>query len=196
MATRSGFETFQLYLALQRHFTSNYDFFKYNGKVSATVDSYSKRADIFSFEKLAKIIPEDERLDFLIAHFLENPKEYIRSMTKQKLDEFKVRFNSLPQTYEKDLQTLYNESMAKCLASDANDIPLIHKLAISQEVSIETLLILDDIFPFIDKHEETCKVPFVFPQHITKLKKYRPFFLKKIEDKKSLFRAITKKVLL
>jgi hypothetical protein len=196
MTTRAGFETFQLYLALQRHFTSNYDFHKYNGRVTASTDSYSKRPDLFAFEKLSKIIPEDERVDFLLSHFLDNPKEYIRNMSKSKHELYKSVLKNLSKTYETDLQSLNNEGMSECLKCVDNDIPLIHKKAISKSITIETVLILDSIFPFVDKHSETCKVPFVFPQHIEKLKKYRPFFNVKIEEKKELFREITKRVLL
>ena len=194
--TREGFTTYQLYLALQRHFSSSYDFHKYNGKVSASSDSYSKRPDMFAFEKLSKIIPEDERVDFLIAHFLENPKEYIRSMSKTKLDIYKALLKNLPKTYEEDLQFLRNEGMSECLKCSDGDIPTIHKKAIAKSITIETVLILDSIFPFVDKHSEVCSVPFVFPQHIQKLKKYRPFLHQKIETKKDLFREITKSVLL
>jgi hypothetical protein len=194
--TREGFETFQLYIALQRHFSSNYDFFKYNGRVSASSDSYSKRPDLYAFEKLSKIIPADERVDFLIAHFLENSKEYIRNMSKTKLDSYKALLKNLPKKYEEDLQFLQNEGMSECLKSTADDMPEIHKKAISKSITLETVLILDSIFPFVDKHAEACKVPFVFPQHIEKLKKYRPFLVQKLETKKELFREITKRVLL
>ena len=196
MTTRAGFETYQLYLALQRHFTSNYDFHKYNGKVSASVDSYSKRPDLFAFEKLSKIIPEDERVDFLLSHFLENPKEYIRNMSKPKHELYKSLLKNLPKTYENDLNILNYEGMFTSLKCVETDILLIHKNAISKSITLESILILDSIFPFIDKHSKTCKVPFVFPQHIEKLKNYRPFFIKKIEEKKDLFREITKKILL
>mgnify|MGYP001323202090 CR=1 FL=1 len=68
--TRDGYECYKLYLALQRHFSTTYDFFTYNGKVNASVESYSKRPDVFKFEKLSKILTADQRLDFFVSHFI------------------------------------------------------------------------------------------------------------------------------
>jgi hypothetical protein len=76
-----------------------------------------------------------------------------------------------------------------------NDIPLIHKLAIDKKVSIETLILMDKFFPFIDKHEKEVKVPFVFPDHITLLKKYRPFVLNKLENL-DIYKDNMKKILM
>ena len=54
--TKSGYLAYLKYLALQRHFTSNYDYHKFAGKVKASTDAYQKRNDMFSFEKITKII--------------------------------------------------------------------------------------------------------------------------------------------
>jgi hypothetical protein len=194
--TREGYQTFQLYLALQRHFTSDYDFFKYNGKVNASSDAYKKRTDVFAFEKLSKIVPSDQTVDFLLAHMLDNPKEYIRNMSKPKYDEYSNRLKKLPQIFSVDLEYLRNEGMSDVMKVTSSDIPIIHKRAISNEISIETIIILDSIFPFVDKHSEECKVPFVFPQYIDKVKNYRPFLLLKVTDKTEIFRSLTKKILL
>ena len=42
-----GFDAYKVYLALRQHFTSVYDYFKYNGKVRAGVESFLKRKDKF-----------------------------------------------------------------------------------------------------------------------------------------------------
>jgi len=181
MITREGYDCFCLYLALQRHFSSTYDFFKYNGRVSASVDSYKKRNDFFSFEKMAKIIPGPERVDFLIAHFIENPSEWIRNMSKVKYDEWKNKMAGLPGIFKTDLQFIYMEGMAAAFKVN-NDIPLIHKYVINKEISIESVVILDSIYPFIDRHKEEVSVPFMWNEYITKLIKYRPFIQQRIDN--------------
>ena len=179
--TKAGYEAYKLYLALQRHFSTNYDFFKYNGKVNTSTEAYSKRNDMFSFEKLAKIVVKDELIDFFVCHFLENPKCWIRNMSKGNLEQYRAKITNFPTQFREDLQTISNYDLPELMKCE-NDIPEIHKLAINGKISIETLIAIDKFFPFIDKHQENCKVPFVFPDHITKLIKYRPFFIASVTN--------------
>lgn len=195
MTTKEGFECFKLYLALQRHFSSSYDFHKYKGGVTASADSYKKRNDYFSFEKLAKIVPPDQRVDFFVSHFIDNPKEWIRNMSKTKHEEWKRRVNMLPNTFQIDLEFLYNEGMDKMFKT-SGDIPEIHKHAINGEISIESVLVLDSIFPFLDKHKEQVNIPFVWPEYIQKVIKYKPFLEENISKRIGIFREISKKILM
>ena len=55
-----GFNAYKLYLAVKNHFTTNYDFFKYNGKVNAKEDSFLKRRDKFFFAKLQRKYNNDQ----------------------------------------------------------------------------------------------------------------------------------------
>ena len=48
------FEAYQKYIALKLHFTSDYDYFKYNGKTNVTLNSFNERKDKFHFKKLVK----------------------------------------------------------------------------------------------------------------------------------------------
>lgn len=178
--TKEGYEVYIMYLALQRHFSTNYDYFLYNGKVKASIDTYSNRNDVFSFEKLSKIIRKEDREDFFVAHFLDNPKEWIRNMSKQKLDEYKAIYKNFPIKFEQDMQFIKMNIPSKMIACDANTIPSIHKNVISKNLSIESIIVLDMIFPFIDKHQEEVKVPFVWPDYISKINNYKPFVKKKI----------------
>ena len=179
--TKDGFECYKLYLALQRHFSTTYDFHLYNGKVRASVDSYKNRNDLFSFEKLSKIIMPNERVDFFVSHFIDDPKCWIKNMSKQNYENYKAKLKNFPNRFREDLEYISHIN-PKELMSVNNDIPKIHKLCIANTITIETLITMDKFFPFIDKHSEEVKVPIVFPDHITKLKKYRPFFENRVTD--------------
>ena len=48
------FEAYQKYIALKLHFTSDYDYFKYNGKTNVTLNSFNERKDKFHFKKIVK----------------------------------------------------------------------------------------------------------------------------------------------
>ena len=179
--TKDGYEVYIMYLALQRHFSTNYDYFQYNGKVKASADAYSARNDIFSFEKLTKIIRKEDREDFFVAHFLDNPKEWIRNMSKSKMEEFRSKFRLFPIKFKEDLQFIEINGPSAMIACEADKIPLIHRSCINGTVSLETICMLDNIFPYLEKHEQTVTVPFVWPDYINKVKKYKPFVQKKLQ---------------
>ena len=180
--TKEGYEVYIMYLALQRHFSTNYDYFQYNGKVKASKDAYSARNDIFSFEKLTKIIRKEDREDFFVAHFLENPKEWIRNMSKPKMEEYRAIFKNFPSKFEQDLHFIKLNNPANMIFCNEDKIPEIHKYCINNTISIETVCMLDEIFPYIEKHQKVVKVPFVWPDYINKVVKYKPFVKKKLTN--------------
>lgn len=178
--TREGYDAYIMYLALQRHFSTDYDFFKFNGKVKASKEAYGKRNDMFSFEKLGKIIPRKDWVDFFVCHFLENPKEWIRNMTKQNLESYQSKLMLFPKRFKEDLEAISMRGASNVMAVN-EDIPIIHKMTMDGTISLETLCVLDKIYPFLEKHEEQVAVPFAFPEHIKKAKKYKPFISQKTE---------------
>ena len=190
--TRQGYEAYKLYLALQRHFSTNYDFEKYNGKVNVSKEAYSKRNDMYSFEKLVKIMPDENLTDFYIAHFLDNPKCWIRNMSKMSYEPYKSKMKNFVTLFKEDMYLLKEYNPVE-LMEVGNDIPTIHQLAISKKINLETLITMDQFFPFIDEHSEKVKVPFVFPDHIKLLQNYRTFFKHRVTD---IHKDIMKNVLL
>ena len=82
MTSREGYDAYCLYLAINNHFHSDsYDFFKYNGKVSAKLGSFMKRKDKYHFAKLSRLY-NDELKDFLVAN-LSRQKYYVRNLLEQ-----------------------------------------------------------------------------------------------------------------
>lgn len=193
--TRDGYETYQTYLALQRHFSTSYDYFKYNGKVKASKDAYQKRNDLYAFEKLCKIIPKEKRIDFFLAHFIEDPKCWIKSMSRDKLDEYTSFWNRFHSKFKEDMEHIKMHGPANAMRV-AYDIPDIHRMVLSGLISIESIIVLDMMFPFIDDHKLQVKVPVVFPQHITKCEKYRPFVKQKVQEEYNKYTETAKAVLL
>mgnify|MGYP001200126512 CR=1 FL=1 len=181
--TRTGYEIYIKYLALQKHFSTDYDYFKFNGRVKASVDAYQKRNDMFAFEKLSKVISNDDLEDFFVAHFLENPKEWIKNMSKPTMETFKSKLRRMPSLFKEDLMYIKEQGPKKMMAIYLDKIPEIHNAVIKKDINIESIILLDKIYPFIEKHEQAIQLPFVWPEHIKKVKKYRPFVLSKLEYK-------------
>jgi hypothetical protein len=70
-ANEESFSAYVKYLAFKRHFTTDsYDYFKYNGKVRASIDSFQSRNDSFFFLKLAR---KDDYENIILANMIEKP---------------------------------------------------------------------------------------------------------------------------
>ena len=48
-----GFDVFRVYLAVKLHFTTDYDYFDYDGKVNIKLETFTKRNDRYFFHKLS-----------------------------------------------------------------------------------------------------------------------------------------------
>ena len=72
----TDYEAYLNYLALKLHFSSEYDFHKYNGKVSDTIESFEKRKDKYKFVRLSRKLSDPQILDFYLANFIRG-KEWI-----------------------------------------------------------------------------------------------------------------------
>lgn len=150
---------------------------------------------MWSFEKLTKIVPEDQRVDFFVAHFKDNPKEWIRNMSKNGLEKYKATIKNLPTKFKEDLEYIKMIGPAKAIKVDG-DIPLIHDKVMSDTIAKETVIVLDRIFPFLDRHEKEVDIGWLWPDYIQSVKKYKPFVEKKIENNYNIYTDIAKEILL
>ena len=77
----NGFDVFKTYQAIKLHFTSpTYNYFVYNGKTNATLDSFERRRDKFMFHKLARQYDERELIPFLVANFISDNHKWTKDL--------------------------------------------------------------------------------------------------------------------
>ena len=112
MTSREGYDAYCLYLAINNHFhTESYDYFKYNGKVSAKLESFMKRKDKYHFAKLARKY-NGELKDFLVAN-LSRQKYYVRDLLEMECEknyiEFKKRKQKLTYLITEEMRYLFDK---------------------------------------------------------------------------------------
>ena len=57
----TGYEAYCLYNSLKLHFNSDsYDYFRYNGKISSSIEAFENRKDKYHFYKLSRRFANDE----------------------------------------------------------------------------------------------------------------------------------------
>jgi hypothetical protein len=178
----SGYTACCLYRALKLHFTTDYDFNKYKGKVKYTLAQFDKNPHKYVYEKLAKKFGDEDLKKFFIANFLQNENVWVQDLLSQEAYENFVKYNtksqSLSYMFEGELISIFNEDNHKLLfKSKMDDLPLLLKKMLRNEVSLETVLIMNEFLHFLPKWEENIKDEFVWPKVKLKLFKYRSFLV-------------------
>ena len=139
----AGFEAYSAYLALKSHFSSDFDYHKYNGKISASRAAYEKRRDKLFFEKLAK---HEDIIGFLVANIIDNPSVYIKNLSYSKLAEqiwkdYRERQDHLLDNLKNELKFIERPFGGNLLVKAGQHPPLL-RLYLSKKISLDTLCIL------------------------------------------------------
>ena len=173
----NAFECYKEYLALKNHFTkSDYDYFKYNGKVRSNSQSFEKRADKFFFQKLAK---HPDVHNFLVANFSENEKAWIRNLAYNE-DAEKVykrwlkRQQSLTYLFKQELSKLDKDFNANFVCKN-NEHPLLLRKFLGNDISLETLCLLLEFTGAKPQWDSKMQYDFVYDTVRVKIEKYSPF---------------------
>jgi hypothetical protein len=193
MTENTGYAAFAMYNSLKLHFTSNsYDYFKYHGKTNVSSVTFLKRKDKYTFYKLSRKYSLDELRDFYVANFLEGDK-WVGDMVKDGEEVYKKWQKvqqSLTYTFENDMMYLLNNSGSpeENLEVKPNCYPVLMHLVQLKQVSLETLVILNDIMNFFPMWNKKIDDDIIWPDFKMKCEKYTPF----LNYDKVKFKAILK----
>lgn len=176
-----GFEAFALYQGLKLHFTGNYDFVKYNGKTNVTKDQFMMRKDKYTFYKLSRQYKRDELFGFYVANLLKNPKIWVGELLTEDANSEYVLWLKMQQmlsyAFEQQLDYIFDkvDKPDDLLKVVDGEYPLLYNEYLQDKVSIETMIILDDILNFFPMWQKKIDDDLIFPDFVFKCKKYKPF---------------------
>jgi hypothetical protein len=191
----SAFETYRTYLAMNQHFTrKSYDYFKYNGKVKVNESTFLGRKDRYFFEKASKKFKRDEFMHFLLANYTSGSDHWIGNLMSGEnlinMKKWKKRIDSLTYTVKEDILNLNDqeEKLDHALKMVDGKHPLLYRLYLRKKISLETLVILDDLVGYSKlwkRYDDMMLNDFLFL-----MEKYRPFLHQAILIDKNKFRKI------
>ena len=111
------YDAYREYLALKNHFTKDsYDYFKYNKKVRATLQTFYKRKDRFWFEKVTRQKSDKEVVDFFVANFVScnDPESlWIGEIMKEgekRYQDWQRKIQSLSYIFIEETSSLFEEN--------------------------------------------------------------------------------------
>ena len=192
------YDAYREYLALKNHFTKDsYDYFKYNKKVRATVQSFYKRKDRFWFERVVRQKTDKEVVDFFVANFVScsDPQSlWIGEIMKEgetRYKEWQKKVQSLSYLFKEESQQIFSQHKFEEVFDCSKSHPVLLKMFLSGKISLETMVIYDRIFLYGNNFDKKLKDP-VWESVSMKIKKYNPFL--NIDVLK--FRKILKEVVL
>jgi hypothetical protein len=176
--TMSGFDCYSTYLAVTNHFKGKYDFFKYHGKMQVKPTSYDARKDKYFFEKASRKFKRDDFVKYLVANITDGDSwigELLNAKHEIAYKKWRKRVESLSYNFSEELSHVYDKepNFNHLFVIKEGRHPLLFRLYQRRKVSLETLVLLDDLVSYTNlwvKQEDR-----ILNETISLIRSYRPF---------------------
>jgi hypothetical protein len=173
------FESYKLYNALKLHFETDYDAVKYNFKSNVSSQSFFKRRDKYFFAKIAKHYEKDLK-GYYIANFKHGVSyvgEMVNEVGEKNYIEHRKTLESLTRVFQNDINKLSEQKMEfdDLFKSEDGQHPLIIQLWMQEEITLETVVILNSLIGFIPRESKKISDTLIWPDIKRKIEKYTPF---------------------
>ena len=194
------FEVYRYYLALRLHFTTDsYNVIEQKGRVRATKNSFLKRKDLLSIRRVAETYSDKDIVDFLVANFVSGDRwgGVFDVESKERYQGWKKRIESISYTFKKEIDkaVAYADKLGitfnQLFYCNHGQHPFIIKMYLRNDISIETLVILNKLNNFTDQLDQDLKDDLVWPDTSRIIKKYSPF----LEIKKDKYNEIYRRAI-
>ena len=194
----NGYDLYCTYQAIKLHFTSEtYNFFQYDGKTRVSIDAFQKRRDKFLFHRLARKYRDDEMVPFLVANFVHSDDNWTKSLLEDEAEqtyrEWKRVTDSMTKIYEEDLRKIATkETFNDLFKIEEGQYPKLLSHFMQKDITIETMVILNNIFGFIKIWDKKISDDIIYPKVSRKVRKYGAFLAVNVDK----YKILTKKTLL
>lgn len=177
-----GMYAYNRYSALKLHFTSDYDFFKYNGQIRQITESaLQTRKDYDHLRRLERRYKNDSDLDeFIIANLVHNgeckwPGDLVKPEAEKIYKKWKALKESFTYEFSKELKRLAQEPTNTLCKVTNGGHPQLLSHYLGKRVSIETLIGLDEVIGFTDYWNKNISDTVIWPDVYKLIYKYKPF---------------------
>ena len=177
-----GYDLYCMYQAIKLHFsTENYNFFQYDGKTRVSIEAFEKRRDKFLFHRLARKYRDEEMVSFLVANFVHSDSNWTKSLLEEDADatyrEWKRVTDSMSKVYLEDLEKVCPEpkEFNNLFKVEDGQFPTLLVSFMQKEVTLETMVILNNIFDFVRIWDKKISDDIIYPKISRKIRKYGAF---------------------
>ena len=180
-----GFKAYRYYLAIKLHFTTDkFNVFENRGNVRGTREAFNARNDRYIFEKLASKHAEDKDfIQFFTSNFAYGNENaiYAGQEAEDNYLEWMKRKQSITKVFVDDLAAMLTYVEMNKLKHNAifefteNEYPISLNMFIGGKISIETLRIIDDFYPLLEKWTQNVSVKYIWDNELRRIKKLTGF---------------------
>ena len=182
-----GFDVFKVYLAVKNHFTTNYDYAKYDGRVSAKLESFTKRPDRYFFHKLSKKYNQGDILDYFVSNFAVDGNKWVGNIINNEGTENYNRYKKFKESpgyhFRNDCMAIVYDFSKRGISFDDGFLvhngqhPRVLRLLIQRKIHIQTAIIIDSILSFSKVWDKQIEEKVVWPKISHTLAKLKPFVI-------------------
>lgn len=130
------FETYRDYIAVVRHFTTDYDYARYNGKVRVLRKTFDARSDKYWFEKIAD---HHDPHWLIVANLVDDPRMWVGDIAKgtARYAMHKGRVEALEYNLRRDLECMSHDAAAE-MTITSHSHPVFARRCLAGEVCVES----------------------------------------------------------
>lgn len=170
-----AFDVYGYYLSIRQHFTSDYDFFKYNGKVKVNIENFKTNRNYMTYQKLCRL---DDVYNQILANFVYTFNPLGVSPWFILSPDGRLKYNQ----YIRDRDSLSYLVKEQVDTLDHTDFegpePTILKLFWDNRISPFTMVVLNDTTRFLDRKNSQSAILEPIRFHINK---FSPFVIYKTD---------------
>ena len=175
------FESYKLYNALKLHFEGSYDAVKYNYKTNVTPKSFLNRKDKYFFAKLAKKYNGSLK-EFYVSQFI-NEQRYVGDMMDSEAESYYATYKKIKESIHRVFSIDINKIIDLNIGVKFDNLfesvdgqqPMIVQMWMQEDISLETVVILNSILGFIQREDSKISDTIIWPDNKRKIEKYTPF---------------------
>lgn len=174
----TDFDVYQLYRSISLHFSTSYDFFRYNGKSNVSKSKYDLRNDRYYYQKLAKAqFHSGDLKQFLACNFFREDNIWVGNIFDEKYKDnhnaTQKRLQSLEYIFKTEMSQF--DSLDEAFVVNNGQWPKILEAYKWDDVSPETMLIVMQTARCFDYWSQKISEHILWPRLRVRLEKYSPF---------------------
>ena len=169
-------DVYLMYCAMKAHFgKTDYNFIKYGGKSRVSRNSFFKRKDRYFFVKLSKKYKtENEIRNYFVANFMMEQRGYVANFNDENYEKWQNRQNNFHDIFTNEIQPMIQD-FNSLFEIKKSENPKLMKEYLGKRISLETLIILDELVEYSKKWNEHLKDDLLWPDLKKLMNNYKWF---------------------